>query len=495
MGHFLHSWGVGLFGGEVVTHSMTSKLIMLLFAVLMINQMACNARFQEVQPQSPQPSSASAKIEPNSGDPISCNCTTVKAAYCDPAVDGLSDSLPPLTFNPPPVRVTRNGEKCFINNYDNTTKPDITGVQVWLVVDSSRSFDEERRAVAVAMANSFITTLIKKVPVTVSVIAGHAPSSSWNGHRSFAPDVNNFEIFYRRASEPTSITFIPGMSMAQAQALGAQLLSKVDANMQESPLSLAKRDRGTIDGFHWELGDAHSGSDELGLRNFMAAMDLTIHPQNNAFVVLFLSDENDICTPFDERISDKLNVSHEIDGKTYYFSHRDEIEMIEDGFDDVGKNFCNGVSIDAAYSLAMNYANDNPLMIGALVYTGQSVPSGIQHTIGRGYMELVARAGRQGVMVDLAARNFSDLQSAANKLITRLAGITNESQNFHTQFPIYTSAEARVALGTVDVKPSGDLNIEVLVDGKPTGYDTDAKYSLIKPCDLGSSVEIRFCLK
>lgn len=486
MGRFLHKWGVGLFGGEVVPHSMQSKLIMLFFFAIMINQMACNARFQEVQPHSPLPSSGSTKFSPKSGDPVSCNCNTVKAAYCDPADDGLSDSLPPLTFTPPPVRIQRVGEKCFINNYDNTTKPDVTGVQVWLVVDSSQSFDAGRRAVARAVANSFVTTLMKKVPVTVSVIAGHAPSSAWNGNPSFAPDVNH-NVFYSRGNEPLSLTFMPGMSMDQAQRLGSLLLAKVDSNMQESPISMAKEAGGSIDGFSWDLRGKHSGSDELGLRNFKKAMEESFHPDHEALAVLFLSDENDICVPFDEHVSDKLIASEKIKDKTYYFSHPDEIEMLK---------FCSGVSVDSVYSMAMKYVGDNPLMIGAMVYTGQSTPTGVQHTIGRGYMELVARAGRQGVMVDLMAGDVERLQSSADKLISALANITNESQNNHTQYPIYTSPGQRVALSKVALKEgTNNLDLEIEVDGDPVGYDIDRKFSLIKPCDLGSSVEIRFCLK
>lgn len=438
--------------------------------------MACdNARFQEVKPLSPQPDNVSPQFRPTSGDPVSCNCDNVKAAYCDPADDGLSESLPPLTFTPPPVRVTPKGENCFINYYDNTTKPNITGVQVWLVVDSSESFDDERRAVAKALANTFLATLLYKVPITISVIAGHAPSSNYGSYRSYAPDVNP-EIFYRKGTEPISITVSPGMSSAQILALGDVLMSKVDNNMQESPISLAKRNRATIDGMSWALAGPHSGSDEMGIRNFMEAMKKTTLPANTAFVALFLSDENDVCVPF-------VNGSGQ-----FVYSHDNERE--------IHQRFCSGVSVSSAYSLAMSYAGNNPFMFGALVYTGQSpIPSGIQHSVGIGYTHLVARAARQGVMVDLASRNFSNLQTAANTLVKELAAITDESQNFHTQFPIYTSPEQRVSLARIATDSNNNFDLQVYVKGNRTNFSVDGANSLVKPCDLGQSVEIHFCLK
>ena len=62
---------------------------------------------------------------------------------------------------------------------DDTSKNPIDGVTVWLVVDSSRSFDKERQAVGKALASKFIKKLANEKPVTISVIASHAPSASY----------------------------------------------------------------------------------------------------------------------------------------------------------------------------------------------------------------------------------------------------------------------------------------------------------------------------
>lgn len=464
----------------MMTREWSLRIMFMATMVMTANQLACsNARFEATastpQQTTPQPDNPSSPFQPNSGDPVRCD--TAQTQACDPDDGGFRPTVPNLTFTPPQCDITVISDQCYRNIYRNATKNSIDGVNVWLVVDSSESFDDERLAVAKAVTAGFLTSLRRQVPVTISVIVGHAPSSAYRGYPSYAPAMNA-EIFYRHSSEPVSITLRPGMSSSQVRSLESQLLSKVGANMQESPISLAKRDRATLDGMSWALGGPHSGSDELGLRNFYDAMARARIPANNALVVLFMSDENDVCTPF-------------VSGNQYVYSHRDEEEMFY--------RYCRGINVDSVYSRLISYVGDRPFVLGALVYTGQApIPSGVQHSVGKGYTNLVARAGRSGVMVDLASRNVYGLQTVADRLIQGAVSATNESVGLHTQFPIYDSNRRRLNLSEVATYNPGTgprLDMQVFVDGVQVNYSIDTVNSLVRPSRLGTQVEIRFCVK
>ncbi len=464
------------------TRIWSMKLLSVLVITIVLNLIACSrASFEAtdttVRQNTPQPDNPTNPFDnPNSGDPF--DCTNNNSAACDTDDTGFNPYLPPLNFTPPQCEVTPiSGSVCFSSRFANATQNSIDGVQVWLVVDSSESFDDERLAVANAVTSGFLASLRRQVPVTISVIVGHAPSSAYRGFRSSAPSVNP-EIFYRHSSEPVSITLLPNMSASQAQAAKNQLLSKVGANMQESPISLAKRDRGSVDGMSWELGGPHSGSDELGLRNLYDAMARTSLSANNAWVVLFLSDENDVCTPF-------------VENGRYVYSHRDEEEMFY--------RYCSGINIDSVFSRIVNYAGSRPFALGALVYTGQAaIPSGIQHSVGKGYTNVVARAGRSGIMVDLASRSVIGLQTVADRLVQGAANVTNESVGLHSQFPIYDQNKQRLNISQLATFNPGDgdrVDLQVFVDGVQVGYTLDTVNSLVRPSRLGANVELRYCLK
>ena len=280
------------------------RALTIFIAAFLLNTIACSkAKFEATDPTnrqgqpSPDNVNPSDTDNPDDGDVI--NCSNVNSQFCDTPDDGFQDNVPPLNFTPPvcddhsPLPSPLPGVTCYNNTFGNTTKNNVNGVNVWLVVDSSRSFDQARLAVGRAVSRSFLSSLQHQVPVTVSVIPAHAPSSSYNGAPSFAGRIYG-----------GSVTFTPGMSSSQVAAAEAALLSRLDSNMQESPVSLAKRDFRPLDGLNYEsansnnlLGGPNSGSDEMGLLSFKLAMEKNSIPANNAWVVLFLADENDVCVP------------------------------------------------------------------------------------------------------------------------------------------------------------------------------------------------------
>ncbi len=471
------------------SQSMLSKALVLIFATLIVNQMACNKASFEASKGTPgQTAPAPDNVDDpfdqsDSGDIVRCDNSS--DLFCDRGDDGLTDDVPPLDWNPPQCSVSREGN-CFSNTCTDTRRNPIKGVDVWLVVDSSRSFDDERVAVGRALADGFIRDLVQQVPVRISVIVGHAPSGPYAGVGSGAPAVSP-SIFYRHGSEPFTITI---NQTSEINSKREQLLSKLRETMRESPISMAKRNRSSIEYLNnlyasWPLAGPHSGADELGLRNFTDALQRASVPRDNAWVVLFMSDENDACTPFD---SPRASSPYQVNG--HYYSHPSDEEEMK-------RWYCNGITTARAYTEAVRFAGSRPFALGALVYTGQAAIPGYAHpqaSVGKGYTEVVANAGRQGVMIDLASQDFLGLQTTANRLVGELAEITNESVGTHTQFPIYDRPGNNISLNQV-ATIDGRFNMQVFVDGRRTNYTVDSKNSYVRPSTLGSEVEIRFCLK
>ncbi len=474
----------------MLSKSLIYKVLVLFSAALIFNQVACSQASFEADDstraqRSPEPDNVEDPFT-SFDDSDAVRCDNTDAVFCDRGDDGLTDNVPDLNYDPPRCDITSESGNCFKNVYRDTRRTPINGVDVWLVVDSSGSFDAARVAVGQALADHFIADMVRDgVEVRVSVIAGHAPSGSYSGVRSSAPSVNS-EVFYRHTTEPLTITI---RNISEISSKRSQLLSKLNEYMRESPISIAKRNGGSIEVLtdyfkNWPLGGPHSGSDELGLRNFYDAMRRTSIPSDNGWVVMFLSDENDACAPFTSYSS---RSSFEVNG--HYYSHRsDEAEMKE--------WYCGGISASQVYAEAVRFAGSRPYAIGAMVYRDRrTIPSSAhpQADIGRGYLEVVAKAGRQGATVDLATASTSGLTSIATRMVNELASITEESVGTHTQYPIYDSARNRLSLNRVETL-NGTFNMQVFVDGRRSNYTIDASNSLIRPSTLGREVEIRFCI-
>ena len=486
----------------MLSKSLISKVLVLFLATLIFNQLACNnASFEADEntkaQRSPEPDNVDDPFSSfDDGDAVRCDNTS--AVFCDRGDDGLTDDVPDLTWDPPRCDITSDSGKCYRNIYRDTRRNPIEGVDVWLVVDSSRSFDAARGAVGRALADHFIANMVRDgLEVRVSVIAGHAPSGSYGGVRSASP-ANNSQIFYRHTTEPLTITI---SNTSEISSKRSQLLSKLNEFMRESPISIAKRSHGTIEvtsgNFQdWNWEGPHSGSDELGLYNFYHAITGTNRahvPADNGWVVMFLSDENDACVPF-TNYSSRAPHFDAITGR--YYSHRggevdyksDEAEMFD--------WYCSGINATRVYAEAVRFAGDRPYAIGAMVYRDRNtIPSSAhaQADIGQGYLEVVAKAGRQGATVDLATATSSSLETIATRMVNEMEDITNESVGTHTQYPIYNSSRTRLSLNSVETI-DGRFNMQVFVDGRRSNYSIYARNSLIRPSTLGEEVEIRFCI-
>ncbi|MCJ8277514.1 MAG: hypothetical protein MJK18_11785, partial [Bdellovibrionales bacterium] len=250
----------------MITGQRIAKALTLIAAALLLNVMACNkASFEATDPTNrpafPDANGVTENGEQNDDGGDAINCGNPNSIFCANNDDGFQDNVPPMV-DPPFCDIKRpTVNNCYENIYRNSTKDGIAGINLWLVVDSSRSFDAARMAVARQVSQAFLTSLRHQVPVTISVIPAHAPSSSYGSASSF-----NGRIYGQ-------VTIRPGENPTSAMN---QLLSFVDSSMQESPISLAKRDRRVLDNLNYAngvsgpvYGGPNSGSDEMGLDSFM----------------------------------------------------------------------------------------------------------------------------------------------------------------------------------------------------------------------------------
>ncbi|MCB0378596.1 MAG: hypothetical protein KDD33_08900 [Bdellovibrionales bacterium] len=464
------------------------RVLVLIASFFVLNLVACSkAKFEATKDRERTANVSPDNVTPTGNPPGSgelVGCNDLSNPLCsNPGDGGFLNPPGPIGFVPPQcdtgdIPSNKPGSICYSNIYRNTTKANVSGVTVWLVVDSSYSFDEERVAVGRAVVRGFMQSLNMNIPVTISVISSHAPSGSYNGIQSQSAALSP-NVFYQHSSEPVSIQLYPGMSSSDLANAEAQLLMKLDSNMQESPISIAKESHGSVESYpgsgqmlSWSKGGKHSGSDELGLFNFMAAMRRASVPSDHAWVVLFMSDENDVCM-------------------NQYNDHENEVEMY--------RLYCGGVTPQSAYSQAVSFAGSRPFVMGAMVYTGQApVPSGIQHSVGRGYTDLVGMMTAQGLMIDLAAASSSGLSTIASRLVEGVASTTKESIGTHTHYPIYDTNGNQLSLAQVRTYQSSNgattLDLQVYVDGAPANYTYDSQRSLIIPAVRGHQVEIQFCV-
>ena len=110
----------------------------------------------------------------------------------------------------------------------------------------------------------------------------------------------------------------------------------------------------------------------------------------------------------------------------------------------------------------------------------------------------MAKAGRQGTVVDLASANGDDFSGVAKTLVGKMVQITNESFGKHTSFYLYQfddeGNKSRVRMNQIR-RVNGKRDITVWVDGERQDNPRVNLFGQVMPRKVGSQVKIKFCLK
>ena len=157
-----------------------------------------------------------------------------------------------------------------------------------------------------------------------------------------------------------------------------------------------------------------------------------------AFVVIFMSDENDICADYPEGVTPVPDP----EGL--------EAEAFERYCKDTDGN--RTITAESVYLTVSDFMASAPAEFTGLVYTGPTVPDVNENEIGYGYLDVIEIA--DGVAIDLFAPDFLELARNLGNSINALAA----------------DLKVRFTLSFESVNP---LSIQVLVDGQSEEYVYD----------------------
>gem|GEM_PF-3464958 len=364
-----------------------------------------------------------------------------------------------------PLASTGAGYQCVGNDFTDTKrKTKVAGIELWLVVDSSNSFDIERVAVAEAIVNGFREACRLGVPVRISVIAAHTPESPDSALRLDAGGAKGTP-FFSQGGESRVIVLYPNMSEAELEGAKNDLLVKLDSEMRRDPITqnYVEQNPGS---------NGHSGADELGLLALRNTLKVATKRRDHALAVIMMSDENDICMSA---------FNNDQDG------HENTMNKI----------YCDDTTPQAVYTELRNFAGNRPLVVSSIVYSGnRPFVDGGPNDIGRGYLDLAHLAG--GRSFELAHLPGEDRTAYIHRMAKDVAKVTGRMTRrftqYHAHYPVFGFQGKSIPLSDIRVNPETNrLDMRVLVDGKNTDYSLDPRYNLVTPANSGDKVVIQYC--
>jgi hypothetical protein len=318
--------------------------------------------------------------------------TTDNATGDDPA-----DSLTPTTGEPTAEPIIRQ-----------VTPQLPIDVDILFVLDTSGSLEDERAAIATALEQFFEQM---KVPEeTLSFTA--AFTLGWISEAPLAGVYDGSGRLYRVPANPAVLS---SRSMTPEEIVNA-----VTDTLTTPPPADDLADGGEAGLYSLHL---------LLTKYRQEARDLGFLRPGAALVVIFLSDENDICS-----------LPPEEGAPT---TEPDEVEEA------TRLTYCDALTPRAVLDTATSVVGGAPVQFSGLVYTGPDVPAGWENDIGYGYLEAISLS--EGIAVDLASADLSLGVRNLGNTINALAA------NLPRYFVLHEG-------------PVNPLSIEVLVDGEAVDF-------------------------
>lgn len=387
---------------------------------------------------------------------------------------------PPVVVVPPPVRPTP--PQCEEFEYDQPEyHSGIKGVNIWIFADGSKSSRDERAAYARSVVSSVDSRLLRHVPVTVSMVAAHSRKSVYSAAYNGPERDSNRDFFFKSdAGEAAVIKFRPNMDANERKAAEEALFAK-------------------IMGMKTDNSAGWSDGGELLVYNMLAAFkeerqawakEVGALKKDYLLQILFMTDENDICTP------GKLASSLTPKGvETEIQSYADHCFGIDTNHSGVAYNRANSSYSDANYSMTAfnkieSLKRTRKVMLGSFAYAskdGANIPQDEigQNEFANGIIQLVK--AQRGLSIDLGnLKNMTDVNGAANQW----TDFTNSafSNDLYVTFPMERNGQP---LGATDYDYA---NAQVTVAGKVIATAPGNGNFLVarERCDVGR-VKIKIC--
>lgn len=352
----------------------------------------------------------------------------------------LGDAL--LTQNQTPILPDDSllpSPSCFVERFVQP-QPDITRkVDILFVIDSSGSLNSERQSVADGM-NAFVGALGSEVDYQAAVVLAHGPQSSRYGK------------LYKKSTEPTVLA---------------------SSQMSLSAIQSALRTKMTT-----PATDSSTDGGEVGLLALRATLDSTrfatiqsqgFYRSDAAWVVVFISDEQDICYSYAAGTSGVYDPERtEASGKTRFCTRQDP---------DAATGVMESITPATVLAKLKEKKPTGPLVVSGVLYNQLGhVPSSGENEYGYGYMDLIQLA--QGFSINLA----DGIYNQGLETLGSLATVTQVTLN-----------EFALARPNID-----SASIEVLVDGVAASseYRSDSNSVFLpSPGQSLSVVDMKYCLQ
>jgi len=339
---------------------------------------------------------------------------------------------PVIPVSPPPP-----APACAIESFRQPVGELTRGVDILFVTDTSGSLKEERLGAAEGILN-FVDQLPSEMNYRIGVVLAHGQKSPW------------FARLFKSAAGESEILESSLMSRDQIQS---ELRSKL------TRVVLDYGTEGRESKWYRNIGADAGEAGLLALENFVKT-DTSFIRKDAALAVVFLADENDICSiypGFSVYPAGKKPVPSPGDTEGWFQS----------------QGYCDGITPDSVLGSLVSRKKDYPLLLSGILYDSFSVPSTGQNEYGYGYMDLIKEANGISTSiaeVDKIPQGLGLIGKLMNRKLTRVS-------------------EYRIA--TLGSRP-----VKVTVDGREVMYRySPASHSVVlsDPGEQGSEVEIKVC--
>lgn len=361
---------------------------------------------------------------------------------------------------PPPV------SDCEDYEYDFPKYNGPKAVNVWVVLDGSKSNTPERYKQLLGLVEMYENTIAREIPIRLAVITGHSRQSTDSAISGNA--------FYKYRNEPYVLVF------GQGQKQRNQSLKHLEQK---------------ILGMRTDNSPGVSDGGELLTVNLLAALR-----NNNAMRTVgkgdvlnlhFLGDENDICTIGKVEDFDKITVNGQRMSREFYARSLNCKHM---------NVTANGSGYSQTLADEINQIDSSGranVHTSAFVYTNEAtVPrtsATDENEVGRGIVDLVEATG--GRSFDLATL-MSTEKGQINREAIYAAG-AEVMEGINTASQMYERIQIKDRSGKViDTANMDYARTEVYVDGRRVEYQAsaDGYINLNRRCPIeGRKVQVKYC--
>lgn len=354
---------------------------------------------------------------------------------------------------------------CEDYEYDYPKYKGPKAVNVWVVMDGSKSNTPERYKQLLGIVEMYESTIARDIPIHLAVITGHSKQSNDSALSGNA--------FFQHSNEPYILTFGHGNKQRN------QMLKYLEEK---------------ILGMRTDNSDGISDGGELLTVNLLAVLKnqsaMNTVKQGDILNIHFIGDENDICTIGQREDFDKINVNGKIMSREDYARNLNCKHM---------KVTNNGKGYSKTLADAINKIHSSKRAIvhtSGFIYTNEdTVPrtnATDENEVGRGIVDLIEAT--DGRAFDLATLLFG--AGGVNEEAVYAAGsemmeYMNSSSSMYERIQATDRSGKALDLRDVDYERS-----RVYVDDREVEYQAsnDGYINLNRRCPVeGRKLKFRYC--